>query len=157
MYYPREEKRDFLATLSTLALIAAIPLAILALLSNNGATYLFLMLGNEQTQANVIEVHSTSPYQAFIKYEYQVGDSSFISDYAQNRQQDRVGYVTNGPIPIVHSTLLPSIELTLATYKTNRADAKIFAGCVIGIALLLALSFFALTRQIKHANEDFYY
>ncbi|OEC36148.1 hypothetical protein SAMN05216600_101114 [Pseudomonas cuatrocienegasensis] len=158
MYYPREEKRDFLTTLSTLSLIAIVPLAILALLSNHGATSLFMLLGNQQAQASITEIHNTPNSDLnIITYRYDADGISFTDTYTQNRQHDPAAYAINDTIPLIHSTWAPSVKMTQAAYDASGTDAKIFLGCTTAILLLLGLSFFALVRQRKHAAEDFYY
>jgi hypothetical protein len=158
MYYPREEKRDFLTTLSTLSLIAIIPLAILALMSNHGATALFMLLGNQQTQARITEIQNTpNPALNIITYRYEADGISFADTYTQNTQYDPAAYAIDDKIPLIHSTWSPSIKMTQATYQASGADAKVFLGCSTAILLLLGLSFFALMRQRKHAAEDLYY
>ncbi|MBF8163612.1 hypothetical protein [Ectopseudomonas hydrolytica] len=158
MYYPREEKRDFLSTLSTLSLIAIVPLAILALMSNHGATALFMLLGSQQAQASITEIQNTpNPDLNIITYRYDVDGTSFTDTYTQNKQHDPSAYAINDTIPVIHSTWSPSTKMMQAAYDTSDADAKVFVGCSTAILLLLALSFFALIRQRKHAAEDIYY
>lgn len=158
MYYPREEKRDFLATLSTLSLIAIVPLAILALMSNHGATSLFMQLGSQQAQASITEIQNTpNPDLNIITYSYDADGTTFTDTYTQNRQNDPASYAIDDTIAVIHSTWSPSIKMTQANYDASGTDAKVFIGCTTAIVLLLGLSFFALTRQRKHAAEDFYY
>lgn len=157
MYYPREEKRDFLTTLSTLSLIAIVPLAILAMMSNHGATALFMLIGNQQSQARITEIYNTpNPDLNIITYRYEADGTAFTDTYTQNRQYDPASYAIN-KIPVIYSTWAPSIKMTQATYDSSDADAKVFMGCSTAILLLLGLSFFALMRQRKHAAEDVYY
>ncbi|WP_192985704.1 hypothetical protein [Pseudomonas sp. EggHat1] len=158
MYYPREEKRDFLTTLSTLSLIAIVPLAILALMSNHGATALFMLLGNQPAQARITEIHNTPNHDLnIITYRYDVDGTAFTDTYTQNKQHNPAAYAIGDTIPLIHSMWAPSIKMTQAAYDASDADAKVFMGCSTAILLLLGLSFFALMRQRKHAAEDVYY
>lgn len=158
MYYPREEKRDFLHTLSTLALIAILPLAVLALLSGQGATVTLIAVNTIQAQATVTTLNAF-PQQGvnLLNYEYAVDGKNFTGTYAQLTKLDAATYRPGDTLAIVHSAFFPSIELPEASYAAGQTDAKVFTGCLAGSLLLLGVSFLALLRQRKHAAEDVYY
>lgn len=158
MYYPREEKRDFLHTLSTLALIAILPLAMLALLSGQGAAVTLIAVNTIQAQATVT-TRNEFPKQGvnLLNYEYAVDGKPFTGTYAQLTKLDAAPYKPGDSLAIVHSAFFPSVELPEASYAAGLVDAKVFTGCVAASLLLLGVSFFALVRQRKHAAEDAYY
>lgn len=158
MYYPREEKRDFLHTLSTLALIAILPLAVLALLSGQGATVTLIAASKVQAQANVTTL-TEFPDQGvnLLNYDYSVDGKYFSGTYAQLTKKDAAKYRPGDTLAIVHSAFFPSVELPEASYAAGQTDGRMFTGCVGGSLLLLGVSFLALVRQRKHAAEDAYY
>lgn len=158
MYYPREEKRDFLHTLSTLALIAILPLAVLALLSGQGAAVTLIAMNKTQAQANVSTLNEF-PNQGvnLLNYDYSVDGENFSGTYAQLTKQDAARYKPGNALAIVHSSFFPSVELPEASYTAGQMDGRMFAGCLAGSLFLLGVSFFALVRQRKHAAEDAYY
>lgn len=158
MYYPREEKRDFLQTLSTLALIAIIPLALLALLSGKGAVVTLVALNKTPAHANITTINRF-PDQGvnFISYGYTVDGKSFSGAYTQYKKNDPTTYRSGNSLAIVHSAFFPGVGLPDIEYASSQADAKMFSGCLAASMLLLGVSFFALVRQRRHAAEDAYY
>lgn len=158
MHYPREEKRDFLQLLSTLSLIAIIPLAIIALISGQGASIALLTASKTHYQATIKTIEKTANQDInIIHYSYKSKTETLSDIYIQYRKNDETKYNLNDSLPIVYSPAFPSINLPEAAYVSGQLDGKIFTSCIAGILLLIGISFFALTRQRKHAAEDFYY
>lgn len=158
MYYPREEKRDFLQTISTLSLIAIIPLALLALLSSQGAAVTLIALNKSHVQAIIVTLNKF-PDQGveFVNYNYAINGRSFSDTYTQYKKKDSAAYDAGDSLAIVHSAFFPAVNLPETTYASGQTDGKIFTGCLAASLFLLGLSFFALIRQRKHAAEDVYY
>ncbi len=101
-----------------------------------------MILGNQQTHANITEIQNTPNSDLnIITYSYNDEGVSFTETYTQNKQQDPASYSINDTIPVIYSTLSPSVKMTQAAYEASGTDAKIFISCITAILLLLGLSF----------------
>ena len=108
---------------------AAGPIDVPDLQQLGGATALFMLLGNQQAQARITEIHNTpNPDLNIITYRYDADGASFTDTYTQNRQHDPAAYDINDTIPVIHSMWAPSIKMTQAAYDAATPTLKALLG-----------------------------
>lgn len=160
MYYPREEQRDFLFTLSSLAIWMIPAFALIAFLAQSGATVAMIKVWPAAIEGVVTSVQEVPGNSSVELYEYSFSmpdGEQFIGTAEQYRTPTAVGYAVGQNIEIMHSALLPSFHIPRAVYEGSRMNFLVFTSCIAAIFLLLAVSIYALVRQCSHAREDIHY
>lgn len=160
VYYPREEQRDFLFTLSSLSIWMIPAFAFIAFLAQNGASIAVIKLwstsaGGVVTAVTAIEGNSSVE---LYEYSFQAANGALLSGSAEQRRAPATqAYREGQKIEIVQSALLPRFYLPRDIYENSRMNFLVFSFCIAAILLLLAVSIYALVKQCSHAREDLHY
>lgn len=160
MYSPREEQRDFLFTLSSLAIWMIPAFALIAFLAQSGATVAMIKVWPATMEA-VVTAIKIPPYDDNVRqYEYSFSKADgtrFVDVFELQRQPGAPTYVVGQTIEIMQSRLFPDVQLPRERYEHSRMNFLVFTFCIAAIFLLLAVSIYALVRQCTHAREDIHY
>ena len=160
MYYPREEQRDFLFTLSSLSIWMIPAFAFIAFLAQSGATIAIIKVWPATIEGVVTSVQAVPNNDSVELYEYSFNTpdgQQFIGAAEQYRMPASAQYSVGQNIEIKHFALLPSFHLPREIYEGSRMNFLVFTSCVAAIMLLLTVSIYALVRQCSHARDDIHY
>ncbi|TBU88321.1 DUF3592 domain-containing protein [Phytopseudomonas dryadis] len=160
MYYPREEQRDFLFTLSSFAIWMIPVFAFIAFLAQSGATVAIIKMWPATQEGVVTSVQGVPANDSVERYEYSFSmpdGMRFTGAAEQYRLPDTPRYSVGQTIEIMHSPVLPSVHMPREIYEHSRMNFLVFTTCIAAIFGLLAVSIHALVRQCSHAREDLHY
>ncbi|UCJ16051.1 hypothetical protein K5Q02_19890 [Pseudomonas sp. MM211] len=160
VYYPREEQRDFLFTLSSLAIWMIPAFAFIAFLAQSGATIAIIKVWPTTAEGVVTSVKTMQGNSSVELYEYSfsTSDALQLNGVAeQYRLPTTAAHAVGQSIEIMHSPLLPSFHIPREIYEHSRMNFLVFTSCIAAIFVLLAVSIYALVRQCSHAREDIHY
>lgn len=160
VYYPREEQRDVLFTLSSLSIWMIPVFAFIAFLAQSGASIAVIKLWPASAEGVVSAVTTMNNNSSVELYEYSFSTpdgSHFIGSAEQYRQASRPAHSVGQSIEIMYSPLHSGFYVPREIYAGSRMNFLVFSFCVVAIFLLLAISIYALVRQCAHAREDLHY
>ncbi len=160
VYYPREEQRDFLFTLSSLSIWMIPALAFIAFLAQSGASIAVIKLWPASADGVVTTVMTMKNNSNVELYEYSFSTPSghtFIGTAEQCRQPTQAGHSMGQRIEIMYSPLHSAFYVPREIYEGSRMNFLVFSFCIAAILLLLAVSVYALVKQCYHAREDLHY
>lgn len=160
VYYPREEQRDFLFTLSSLSIWMIPILALIAFLAQSGASIAVIKLWPASAEGIVTSVTTMKNNSSVELYEYSFstpGGHQFVGTAEQYRQPSQAGHSVGQNIEIMYSPLHAGFHVPREIYEGSRMNFLVFSFCALAIFLLLAVSLYVLIRQCQHAREDLHY
>lgn len=160
VYYPREEQRDFLFTLSSLSIWMIPALAFIAFLAQSGASIAVIKLWPASTEGIVTAVTTMKNNSSVELYEYSFSTPSghqLVGTAEQYRQPSQAAHSVGQRIEIMYSPLHSGFYVPREIYEGSRMNFLVFSFCALAIVLLLAVSLYALIRQCTHAREDLHY
>lgn len=160
VYYPREEQRDFLFTLSSLSIWMIPVFAFIAFLAQSGASIAIIKLWPASavgTVTAVTAIEGNSNVELY-DYSFSTADGTFYRGSAeQYRLPSKASHSVGQRIEIMHSPVMSGFHVPREIYESSRMNFLVFSFCVLAIFLLLAVSIYALVRQCSHAREDLHY
>lgn len=160
MYYPREEQRDFLFTLSSFALWMIPVFAFIAFLAQSGATVAIIKVWPATMEGVVTSVKTLPNNDNVRQYEYRftkANGTRFVDVFELYRQPGTPTYSVGQTIEIMQSRLFPNVQMPRERYEHSRMNFLVFTTCIAAIFGLLTVSIYALVRQCSHAREDLHY
>nr|WP_288453327.1 hypothetical protein [uncultured Pseudomonas sp.] len=160
VYYPREEQRDFLFTLSSLSIWMIPAFAFIAFLAQSGASIAVIKLWPASAEGVVTAVTTMKNNSSVELYEYSFSTPSghtFIGTAEQYQQPAQAGHSVGQSIEIMYSPLHSGFYVPREIYEGSRINFLVFSFCILAIFVLLAVSLYALIRQCSHAREDLHY
>ncbi|SHM19158.1 hypothetical protein SAMN05216288_3268 [Pseudomonas punonensis] len=160
VYYPREEQRDVLYTLSSLSIWMIPVFAFIAFLAQSGASIAVIKLWPASAEGVVTSVTTMKNNSSLELYEYSFstpdGDH-FTGSAEQYRQPSQPAHSVGQSIEVMYSPLHAGFYVPREIYEGSRMNFLVFSFCILAIVLLLAVSVYALVRQCSHAREDLHY
>lgn len=159
-YYPREEQRDFLFTLSSLSIWMIPVFAFIAFLAQSGASIAIIKVWPASAEGTVTAVTAIKGNSSVELYDYSFStpDGNHHTGSAQQyRLPSKSAHSIGQRIEVMHSPVLSGFHVPREIYDSSRMNFLVFSFCFLTILLLLAVSTYALVRQCTHAREDLHY